>query len=117
MAGRSGTDLDQMPTQWNMPELRIERRDTDQLCPIDLCLLIHPLDRLGREIIELLLKSLQERYNYLPGSTDPLNDLIHCLDELLMGLLQFMLITLTSHTISPLHNKYYFPYGRRSSRP
>ena len=66
MAGRSGTDLDQMPTQWNMPELRIERRDTDQLCPINLRLLIHPLDRLGREIVELLLKGLQERYNHLP---------------------------------------------------
>ena len=117
MASRARTYLNQVPTQWNMPELRIERRDTDQLCPIDLRLLIHPLDRLGREIIELLLKSLQERYNYLPGSTDPLDNLIHCLNELLTGLLQFMLITLTSHTISPLHNKYNFPYGRRSSRP
>ena len=66
MASRARTYLNQVPTQWNMPELRIERRDTDQLCPIDLCLLIHPLDRFGREIVELLLKGLQERYNHLP---------------------------------------------------
>ena len=74
MARCADADLDDMFAVGNHPQLRIECRHTDELGTVNVRLLIQTVERIGRQIVELLLNGLQERDDLFTPRTNPVDD-------------------------------------------
>ena len=74
MARCADADLDDMFAVGNHPQLRIECRHTDELGTVNVRQLIQTVERIGRQIVELLLNGLQERDDMFTPRTNPVDD-------------------------------------------
>ena len=66
--------LDNVLTIGHHPQLRIESGHADELCAVYLRTLVETAQRIGGEVVELLLYGLQERDYQVPGSAYPVDD-------------------------------------------
>ena len=106
MTRRSNAHLDNVFAVGHHPQLRVERSYTDELGTVDLRPLVQTVERLRRQVVELLLYGLQQRDDLLPLCAYAVDHGIR---------LQIHLTVF--HLSSFLHNKEICPCAPASYRP
>ena len=74
MTCRADAHLDDVLAIRHHSQLRVECSHTDELCAVNLRTLIQPVERIGRQVIELLLNSLQQWDDLFSSSANSVND-------------------------------------------